>query len=318
MIERFRYALNEVAQNGTKYGWWRERLLARVLGPAYSKLFAEKGVDYMQEDWDNLMILDACRADMFEDVFSTTEKFDSYNRVNSLGASSPEWIERTFSGEEYPDTVYVSANPWVSKFVPNTFHEMVNLWLEETSGEKEEFENFNKLEETSINNTSTIYPETVNQRARELFEEHPNKRFIIHYFQPHYPIIVDEDGNRTEPPRDLEPKHIRTKNDVTRDQMWREYERNLEYVFEKASELSQDLGGKSAYTSDHGEMFGQRGKLPVRLYGHTEGLRVNKLTEVPWATKTYGERRKIKQGDIGDHQFDEEKIEDHLEDLGYK
>ena len=36
----------------------------------YKRIVGNKGVHIMREDWDNLIILDACRYDMFEKVNS--------------------------------------------------------------------------------------------------------------------------------------------------------------------------------------------------------------------------------------------------------
>ncbi|WP_281241044.1 hypothetical protein [Haloplanus vescus] len=38
----------------------------------------------IDQDWDNLLILDACRADMFKAV-ADTECFDAYETVRSHG-----------------------------------------------------------------------------------------------------------------------------------------------------------------------------------------------------------------------------------------
>lgn len=318
VIDKIRYGTKEIIKNGNDRIWWRKRFLSRVFGPAYSKMLADDGLDFMTEDWDNLMILDACRADMFEEVFDTDEMFDSYERVNSVGASSPEWIRRTFKNKEYSDTVYASGNPWVSKIAPDSFHELRNLWIQESSAKEDELEDFKKFEETSVEKGSTIYPEDLNSCATDLHNNNPNKRMIVHYFQPHYPIISDNCGQRIKPPKDLKPDHIRTKEDVSRSQLWNQYKNNLRYVFQRAEKLAKDLGGKTVFTADHGEMFGNNPNLPIKIYGHIENLRVNELTEVPWAIRNHGERREIKDGHVSDHEFNSEEIEKRLEDLGYK
>ncbi|MFB6095230.1 MAG: hypothetical protein ABEJ71_02110, partial [Halodesulfurarchaeum sp.] len=56
-------------------------------------------------EWDNLLLLDGCRHDVYEEVNGETPK-----RV-SLGSCTPEFIEKTFSEGMFDDVVYVTGNP---------------------------------------------------------------------------------------------------------------------------------------------------------------------------------------------------------------
>ena len=69
MIREIKYAAEEIFENWADRGWWRQRFIARVIGPTLKQIHRPESVDYMSRDWDNLIILDACRADMFEEVF---------------------------------------------------------------------------------------------------------------------------------------------------------------------------------------------------------------------------------------------------------
>ena len=75
----------------------------------------------MEEDWDTFIVLDACRADFFEEV-ADFSWFDSYTSRVSLGSHSSEWTRKNFAEREFPDTVYVSANPHTSLIVGGNFH----------------------------------------------------------------------------------------------------------------------------------------------------------------------------------------------------
>jgi len=68
------------------------------------------GTDVMSEDWDNLILLDACRYDAFSKV--NTLKGNLEERV-SKGSTSKEFIKSNFVGRELHDTVYITANPYV-------------------------------------------------------------------------------------------------------------------------------------------------------------------------------------------------------------
>lgn len=91
----------------------------------YKVLMRNKGVQIMQEDWDNLVILDACRYDMFEKLNNIEGKLE--HRV-SRGSSTTEFMLRNFQGNAFKDTVYVTANPLVNYDVPKSFLKIVPVW----------------------------------------------------------------------------------------------------------------------------------------------------------------------------------------------
>ncbi|WP_186313321.1 hypothetical protein [Halorubrum salsamenti] len=53
----------------------------------------------MDEEWDNLIILDACRLDLFEETIDTGQ-FDEYRHVWSRGSKTDEWTYNNFIDEE--------------------------------------------------------------------------------------------------------------------------------------------------------------------------------------------------------------------------
>jgi hypothetical protein len=62
----------------TDSGWRRKRIHHRINGPIQYALHGP-GMDYANADWDTLIILDACRADLFEETVDT-EQWDSYKK----------------------------------------------------------------------------------------------------------------------------------------------------------------------------------------------------------------------------------------------
>jgi len=127
-----------------------------------------RGLDVMQEDWDNLIILDACRYDTLEEH---TRFEGKVQKVVSAGKNSWEFMTANFVGKELHDTIYVTANPYSARINESVFFKLISLiddWDE---------------------NIGTVLPEDVTQKAIEVSENHPDKRLIIHYMQPHTPHI---------------------------------------------------------------------------------------------------------------------------------
>jgi len=71
-----------------------------------------EGTYIFDENWDNLIILDACRYDSFS-------KYNEYDgelqyRI-SRGSSTKEFLRGNFQGPNHYDTVYCSGNRWYQK-----------------------------------------------------------------------------------------------------------------------------------------------------------------------------------------------------------
>jgi hypothetical protein len=73
------------------------------------------GIKVMDEDWDNLIILDACRYD----IFKNHSKFINQNieKKVSQGSWTLEFIKSNFVGKSFHDTVYVTSNVF-SNIIP--------------------------------------------------------------------------------------------------------------------------------------------------------------------------------------------------------
>jgi hypothetical protein len=234
----------------------------------------------MEEDWDTMIVLDACRADYFERV-ADLDRFDEYEARISLGSHSSEWTRRNFAGQEFGDTVYISANPHTSLEAGDAFHHVVELW--ETDFDED---------------AGVVRPETVREAAIEAHEEFPNKRLIVHFMQPHGPFIGSEIGDDHE----------------TEAEYWQAYTENLEYVLSFANEIIESVPGKTIITADHGQAYASGLSELLGIGGHKPRLRFPSLVEVPWAVIN-GERRGIRAGDTS--AATGEQVHDRLEDLGY-
>lgn len=276
----------------------------------YTEDFNPAGVDIFAEDWDNLILLDACRYDMFESESSIQGELTSrYSR----GSSTVEFLHGNFSDRDLQDTVYVTANPQLYRYrneLNTMLHDVINIWQEDGWDE----------------NAKTVLPETTTEYARRAAEQYPNKRLIIHYIQPHYPFITattDFDKSHLKNPDDERVfwyQIMEGKLDVPEAVIWKAYRENLKVVLPFVESLLTELKGKTVVTSDHGNMIGERASpIPIRIWGHPKGIYTEPLVKVPWLTVQNGERRKTITESPQDQMEDveEQTVQNRLRDLGY-
>ena len=93
-----------------------------------------EAVVVMQEQWDYLIVLDACRYDYFERVWRDYFETGRLSRRSSIGTATVEWRDKSFTGF-YDDVVYVSANPYINSvksvvgFLGSEhFHKVYDVW----------------------------------------------------------------------------------------------------------------------------------------------------------------------------------------------
>jgi len=267
----------------------------------------------MEERWDCLVVLDACRYDyfsnMYEDYFS-----GKLRKGISVGSNTPEWCERSFP-DQYSDVIYVSGNPYINSRwkiegfdARRHFFKVVDVW------------DFGWSEDLS-----SVHPVRMNQFALPVSKRFPEKRLIIHYLQPHEPYLSARFSVK-EILRDRYYKNglewarrywhdpleklmraslVRTgimKNtwgirealnlppsqpmDAVRRKygisgLREAYRENLRIVLGHVAELcgellTSDLRRRIVITSDHGELLGEDGD-----YCHKRGSRDSNLVEIP-------------------------------------
>lgn len=309
IFNKLRYIGEEISDNGSNLRWWTNRLNDRLNAPIQRKLHHGRGVDLMNADWDNLIIADAARADLFEEAVDLS-KFDQYRRIQSRASSTPEWSWINFQ-EDYGDTVYVSGTPTPSRHITGTFHDYVEVW-----------------QDSFDESIGTVKADAVEKECLKVYEKYPNKRFIFHFLQPHYPFVNDTqfkfnywhntdefdygDDNRAKDVWEGVRKGFADPEEV-----WPAYRGNLEYVMEYIWNLIGKIEGKTVVHSDHGNVMGDWSwPLPIRIYGHPTGLRLSNLTTVPWGVVN-DERREIISEEAGINGNEAANIESKLEALGY-
>lgn len=297
MIDKARYAAGEIRENGLSSSWWKNRFLHRVVGDVwFRRIVGNNGEYIMEKDWDNLLVLDACRLDLYRHVAN-----GDCDAIRSRGAATPEWVAENFEGRSFPDTVYLTANPYVSIISDGAFHARIDLW-EEAWNEEED----------------TVLPEDVADRAKEIAAEYPDKRLIVHFMQPHQPFVGwDLPGsfwNVSESPWDTLKEGDRI------DEILEGYADNLRLVYSVARDLGLELPGKSVITADHGNMLGERvSPFPVRDYGHRKGIYTDENVLVPWDELPFETRKEITaEGTDSDRREITADVTDRLADLGYR
>ncbi|MFD1513767.1 hypothetical protein [Halomarina rubra] len=297
-------ALSDLSANYDDPQWRRNRLVDRVSGPLSRQYSGTGGIDVPGSEWDNLLVLDACRADVFEAV-ADLDAFDAYRRVTSQASMTAEWTQRNWTDGAFGDTVYVTANPLVSRHAPDSFHELHDVWHDGFDDE-----------------SGTVLPETLADAARAAFRD--DKRLVAHFVQPHAPFYATDLGlDEVRPSWAAEDatynewEAVRN-GDLSAAAALAGYAETLERGLESALALAADLPGRTVLTSDHGDLYGQRvWPLGMRLYGHPRGHRHPDLVEVPWAVLD-GERRAVTdEGTTRTEAVDDDVVTDRLEALGY-
>lgn len=304
--------LKRAIQNPHLFGRELHRLFSLPIHRAYGRYVDRKvsgSEPMMERDWDNLLILDACRFDYFE----AQNRIDGdLSKVISPGKMSWEFMQEEFVGNTFHDTVYITANTFATQLSEDIFFKTVYLndqWDDEIG---------------------TIYPAHMVEAAREAHEQYPNKRLIVHFMQPHRPYLgptadrlrdrVDLVGLDNDQDGIQIWGAVKQKN-VTASEIRRAYSETLDIVLDHAADLIEALDGKSVITSDHGEMLGERVfPFTTRVWGHMEGFDTPLLREVPWLAVESATRRDVVESEpIGaEYSVSESEVEEQLEALGYK
>lgn len=292
--------------NPAFFGMEANRLYHRRL---YRRPFNDDGIDVVAEDWDTLLILDACRYDDFEAI---SDLPGTLERRQSRGSHTVEFLQGNFGGRKLLDTVYVTASPQLYRWrdrIDATFHEVQNVWRGDAWDDDHE----------------TVLPETLRDHALAAAEQYPRKRLIVHFVQPHYPFIhAPKLASGGLHPDDEGPDiwgQLRTGTlHVPAHAVRAAYRDNLRAVLPAVETLLTELDGKTVVTSDHGNMFGEQAfPIPIREWGHPPGLYTDELVTVPWLVSDTGARKEItaEEPAASDDEVDDGVVTDRLRQLGY-
>ena len=259
------------------------------------------GTPVFDLDWDVLVILDACRHDLFSKATTEYEWLpDSASVFTSLGSHTSEWMEKNFTSQysqEMQDCIYISGNPQSGiRLDSNDWYLLSEPWRNHR------------------NEIGTIDPRVLTDFAVKTAREHPDKRLVVHYMQPHQPF---REFNHIESGDHWISKDVWTGlhlQEFSPEDVWNAYYDNLLWVLDEVKTLVHNMDGEVTLSSDHGNAFGERG-----IYGHPQYVPIKCLKEVPLV--------RLSATDTGTHTptFLPEKdrarseadIDERLSDLGY-
>lgn len=237
-------------------------------------------------EWDILVVLDAMRYDIWEDMIGKGEK------VRSPANCTMEWIRavlrNTDMRERLAETACITGNPEVTRWAnEGLFASRDDLWERSWS---------------YINGVGTVDPNNITKAVGSERVVGPTRPVYAHYVQPHGPYpkvdpaipVMRNNPEADEVRTDVieHPDHVVM--DPTRlledENSWLDvemliegYQANVEWVWEAIQPL---LGRDTTVvvTADHGEILGEEVKLAdgtTMRYGHPPGQAVDLLREVP-------------------------------------
>ncbi|SFR45825.1 hypothetical protein [Halogeometricum limi] len=276
------------------------------------------GTNVFSQDWDLLVVLDACRTDVLREVAHEYDFLEPIDTRWSLGSASMEWMTKTFTKKYESDierTAYVSANPYTTgvfshRTVPPSNRRIPIAPTNYGSVDVDTFALLDEVFRYGVDDELGVTPpRTMTDRTIAASREGDYDRIVAHYMQPHEPYIDDEVG--------LGP-HVfeRLSNgELDRDEAWESYRGTLRVVLDEVELLLENVDAdRVAITADHGEAFGELG-----FYGHTTGFPHPAVRRVPWVETTATDEGTYDpivdpQTDADDGEFD---VGQHLRDLGY-
>ncbi|MFC7135279.1 MULTISPECIES: hypothetical protein [Salinibaculum] len=282
--------------------WVSIRLYERFLARRFASFDLDRTNVY-DRDWNVLLVLDACRLDLMQELEPEYPFLQVPDSILSVGATSSTWMRRTFVdgvADEIARTAYVNANPHSElELDPNDFALLDNVW-----------------EYAWDENLGTVPARSVTDRAIATWRNCSPDQMLVHYMQPHAPFVnhpelasgVDLDrvgekwtGNVWD--------RLRT-GELSADKVWEAYKANLRYVLDDISLLLDNIDAETVVlTADHGNAFGEYG-----FYGHNPTI-VSSVIRVPWYTTS--------AEDIGEYTPTQERerseadLESRLKSLGY-
>jgi hypothetical protein len=249
------------------------------LGTAYLRLLQAVGrrLDYgtnvFEREWDVLVVLDACRADLLRAV--APDVVEEVRTVRSVGSSSSEWLVNTFRDHpETGQTVMVTGNTWTDRYLDaDAFAVLDEVWKYAWDDD-----------------LGTVPARAVTDRGIVAAREHDPERLVVHYMQPHHPFVADPIADAgmartSDHSSGVNPWVLLRRGEVTTERVWEAYETTLRAVLPEVETLVAGVEGRVAVTADHGNLFGEWG-----LYGHPMHTPVPALLAVPWAETTGGGR----------------------------
>lgn len=318
---RYKNLVSKAAQNPEKAAYKVQELAGAIPARVYHGWQTEKlpnQCDYLDrfrnQDEYLLIILDACRCDVFTEVAPEYLAFESIKPMQSEGRNTFEYVSRCWD-ESYDDVAYVSAATPVNSDSREEYDEHTLRQLYGGYVPSEHLSNIRDVWRESWDESIGITPPAA---VTDAALEADSQKIVAHYFQPHAPYIgrqslLGHTNNESSSPREGEPvdapvwEQVKY-GDLTRGQLYQLYESNLRRALREVCRLVEQIDNKTvAIMGDHGEALGE-----YWSYGHSSSKHPYVRT-VPWGivdkVTTYPDGEENKEGNTS--------VTSRLEDLGY-
>jgi len=150
---------------------------------------------FLESDWDVCVVLDACRYDVFADVYAEYLDGDLEKRC-SAGSSTPEWAYRTFTDRH--DIAYLSSNPFINDLgIP--LNEL--KWGASCDYEWTATEHISDVVDVWDHGWDDDLGTVPPAAMVDSYHAHGDRvtaadRTVVHYMQPHAPYLARESGGK--------------------------------------------------------------------------------------------------------------------------
>jgi hypothetical protein len=150
---------------------------------------------FLESDWDYCLVLDACRFDVFSEVYEDYLDGDLEKR-RSVGSSTPEWASRTFTGDH--DIAYFSGNPFINSLgIPLNELKWGASCDYDWTASQHISEVIDVWKDGWDDDLGTVPPESLATAVREGWDAVERaERTVVHYMQPHAPYLSRGSGQK--------------------------------------------------------------------------------------------------------------------------
>lgn len=268
------------------------------------------GTNIYDREWDVLVVLDACRYDLFEEFapeHDVWKHFDSVDSIHSVASTTAVWLPRTFDEapeDEVADTHYVTCTAYTDKLLDDgDFHQVDHVWKYAKDPE-----------------TGHPRPEAVTDAAIDAVRSTEASRVVVHYVQPHAPFLhclgkydsvaAESGAGATQAVwRGLREGRF------DRDEVWQDYGQNLLRGLDEVQTLVENTDADLVITSDHGNALGE-----MRMYGHPRYAAIPAVRKVPWVRVDCqgGGDYEVRGREAMTTGSEESTISENLRALGYR
>lgn len=316
-------------------------------------VFANYGIDFLEEDWDLLLVLDACRYDLMKAVEDEYDFIENVDRKISNASHSREWIHKTLM-EEDPNSflerlrtkVGIARNPDDNDYIGQRYTtkahpDLAYITWNHFSRLLDE-DQFYLLDEVWHyawdDNRRTLEPRPMTDRTIAVGRERDPGRIITHYMQPHTPFLerIRHREKEYSAPDDRPISEVFKGGDIDNgmdgegdgmseftmlqqglveyEDLWDMYLENLRWVLDDIEILLDNIDAeKVVITADHGNALGEFG-----CYGHRPYTPIDGVKAVPWVvTSATDEGTHEPEFERTDDTVESETVQNRLEDLGY-